>query len=319
MDHLTLSDIQHAPSYEYITGDSFTWGYADYASKYPKVYEALTGKMVVKCGITHSGQAHQFDKFSQVVKAIGHYPKRVLIAYFENDVINDYVYPHTTVIEGFQIDRYEVDGRYRLYERDLHQIRSVIFTSIQEPGIYPTARKVHRTNDQVVEYAKKWLLKYSLSTNLIKYGFDQISQAVPMTIKGKELISSIPSKSLLSGDSTRYSIYKLSEQVRFDDEYRTMKITQSNRRAIMHWAEDARKHAYELTIMIIPNKGSFNQEKLYAGFELFLREQEIPYLNMAKAFHDSNKPVDYFYWPNDGHWNDLGNEFVGAYLAKQLW
>lgn len=318
MDHLTLQQIQNARSYEYITGDSFTWGYADYEYKYPKVYERSTGKTIAKCGITHSGQSHQFDKFNRVVKEIGYYPKRVIVSYFENDVINDYLYPHTTVIEGFQVDRFEVGKHYDLYRRDLNQIHSNILESLNQQMVSTgTQNEVHIKNIEVNELIN-WLQRNSMSFNLLKYGFDQFGLPAMTNYRGEEVSSDKIPKPVASELSIRYPIYKLSEKVRFNNEYRTMPITQANRLAIMRWAKDSRARDYELIFMIIPNKGNFNQADSYSGLRLFLREQGIPYLNMAQVFHDSGKSVDAFYWPQDGHWNNSGNEFVGAFLARQF-
>jgi len=53
--------------YVYFAGDSFTWGYTPYEEKFATLFEAKTGLPTLKCGVTHTGQAHQFDKFREIV------------------------------------------------------------------------------------------------------------------------------------------------------------------------------------------------------------------------------------------------------------
>ncbi len=116
-DRNRLEDFQQSGSFDYFAGDSQTWGYANYESKFPTVYETKTGRMSAKCGVTHTGQLHQYDKFKKIVSLIGRYPKRVFVGYVGNNPSNDFAYPHTTVIEGFQVDTVEVDGT-TLVKRD---------------------------------------------------------------------------------------------------------------------------------------------------------------------------------------------------------
>lgn len=306
MDRHILTEIKQASSYEYITGDSFTWGYADYDSKYPAVYEEQTGKMIVKCGVTHSGQAHQFDKFQKIVKKIGHYPKRVIIGYFENDVVNDYVYPHTTIIEGFQVDTQRVNSRYQLVPRDLNQVRKTILHSLD--GVDDSSR----------ERFLDWVRAHSLSVNLITFGANAL-----FARKYREQSSTIdPMQGARSAadtiDTPLYSIYKLADNVGFDQNYLNLEITETNRRAIRRWVNDAQEHSYELIFILIPTKGGYAQPNSYQGLKQFLQEQTVSYIDLAKPFKESGKPAEYFYWKSDGHWNNEGNKFVGQYLAKQL-
>ena len=270
------------------------------------MYEEQTGKMIVKCGVTHSGQAHQFDKFQKIVKKIGHYPKRVIIGYFENDVVNDYVYPHTTIIEGFQVDTQRVNSRYQLVPRDLNQVRKTILHSLD--GVDDSSR----------ERFLDWVRAHSLSVNLITFGANAL-----FARKYREQSSTIdPMQGARSAadtiDTPLYSIYKLADNVGFDQNYLNLEITETNRRAIRRWVNDAQEHSYELIFILIPTKGGYAQPNSYQGLKQFLQEQTVSYIDLAKPFKESGKPAEYFYWKSDGHWNNEGNKFVGQYLAKQL-
>ena len=291
MDRNTLPLIQHAPSYEYITGDSFTWGYADYDVKYPTIYEKQSHKVIAKCGITHSGQAHQFEKFQRVVKAIGHYPKRVIIGYFANDVINDYLYPHTTILEGYQVDTVRVDDHYQVVRRNLKEVQDTILQSMEANGSFGYTKMLH------------WLQTYSLSFNLLSLSVQMAS--MPLN-----------SKSPLHRPLNNF--YRLADHVDFNQSYLLQPITQANRRAIARWASDAKAHSYELVFLLIPAKGGYAQTPSYVGLQAYLREKNIRYIDLAGPFQRSGKSVDHFYWAHDGHWNNEGNTYVGQYLSEVL-
>lgn len=58
-------------NYVYFAGDSFTWGYAPYDDRFVNVFERLSGIPSLKCGVSHTGQLHQFSKFKEITAAIG--------------------------------------------------------------------------------------------------------------------------------------------------------------------------------------------------------------------------------------------------------
>lgn len=86
--------------YVYFAGDSLTWGFTPFDQKFGTIIERLTDTEILKCGVSHTGQLHQFSKFVELVKKIGKPPKAIFIFYHSNDLANDYAYPHSTVIQG---------------------------------------------------------------------------------------------------------------------------------------------------------------------------------------------------------------------------
>ena len=67
--------------FDYFAGDSFTWGYAAFRSKFASRFEELTGRPTLKCGVGNSGQLHQFSKFKDITARVGRYPDRVFVAF----------------------------------------------------------------------------------------------------------------------------------------------------------------------------------------------------------------------------------------------
>lgn len=284
-DNHTLAEIKAAKQYDYFAGDSFAWGYGNYEQNIPSTYEKLSGRFTVKCGIIHSGQKHQFEKFQRTVKLIGYQPKRVILTFYENDVANDYAYPHTTVIEGYEVDTYKFDpGQFQLVQRDMNQIKQDILA-----GINPKTQSLPIQTDA-------WLDQYSLTWNLLKVGVKQT--------QGKELVT----------------IYGISEGVNYgkDKGYGTADVTKKNREGLDLWINDARQNHYELVMVLIPPKLHHANTQFYGGLRDYLDAKKVRYYDLTEPFYASKKRSEELYWLNDGHLHNEGNVFVGEFLAKTL-
>lgn len=284
-DHHTLAEIKAAKKYDYFAGDSFAWGYGNYEQNIPSTYEKLSGRFTVKCGIIHSGQKHQFEKFQRTVRLIGHQPKRVILTFYENDVANDYAYPHTTVIEGYEVDTYKFDpGQFQLVQRDMNQIKQDILA-----GINPKTQSLPIQIDA-------WLDQHSLTWNLLKVGVKQA--------QGKELAT----------------IYGISEGVNYgkDKGYATADVTKKNREGLDLWINDAKKNHYELVMVLIPPKLHHANTQFYGGLRDYLVAKKVRYYDLTEPFYASKKRSEELYWLNDGHLRNEGNTFVGNYLDSKL-
>jgi hypothetical protein len=284
-DRNRLEDFKRSGSFDYFAGDSQTWGYAIYERKFPTVYERKTGRLSAKCGVTHTGQLHQYDKFQKTVSLIGRYPARVFVGYVGNDPSNDFAHPHTTVIEGFQVDTVEVDGT-TLVDRDLEPIRERILEWLA------TSPEPVTPIESLQDHLKKW----SLSANLIYVGKERLVS----TCHGGPL-----------------PIYSLDTLYDFKQDYASNDITARNRQAIREWSKDAKDHSYELTFLLFPPKHRFSDTSHFSGLREFLKSHQVGFVDFTFAFQDSDRGADSLYWPVDRHFNNEGNEFVGEYLSKQ--
>lgn len=284
-DHHSLSEIQKAKSYDYLAGDSFAWGYGNYENNIGSTYERVSGRFTVKCGIIHSGQRHQFEKFNRIVNLIGHYPKRVILTFYANDVANDFAFPHTTVIDGYEVDTLIFDSKnYKLVRRDLEKIQETIkhFTNPKERPL--------------IKIISGWLKEHSISWNLIKFTYDKTFGEASGTI------------------------YLMNELInyRIDGGYENAVISKENRNAIEGWVADSIKNKYELIIVLIPPKLFHAQSMYYEGLRQYLSQKKIRHFDLSYPFWDARLRSEELYWLNDGHLKNEGNTFVGTYLAKQL-
>ena len=104
------SDRSGKPYAVYLAGDSQTWGYSPFSAKFGSLLQDRLGKPVAKCGVTHTGQRHQFQKFLEVSSQLGYFPPVVVVNVVPNDLTNDYLFPEATEIDGYLINQARLAG-----------------------------------------------------------------------------------------------------------------------------------------------------------------------------------------------------------------
>ncbi|MEZ5597572.1 MAG: hypothetical protein R3E84_14495 [Pseudomonadales bacterium] len=95
--------------YVYLVGDSYTWGYAPFEDKFGAHLEQDLSIPVMKCGVTHSGQRHQLLKLLEIERETASTPQLMLTFWYLNDIANDHYFPHSTVVDGWQLDMVSVE------------------------------------------------------------------------------------------------------------------------------------------------------------------------------------------------------------------
>lgn len=86
--------------YTLILGDSQTWGYAPLEHKWTTKLEKLSGKFMLKCGVTGYGTLQELRKAQRVAGQVGHVPERLIALYVSNDFNDDFFFPQRTVYAG---------------------------------------------------------------------------------------------------------------------------------------------------------------------------------------------------------------------------
>jgi hypothetical protein len=90
--------------YVLLLGDSFTFGYAALEQTRGAILEQLIGVRALKCGVGGYGPRQERHKLEAVVTRAGR-PRFVIVGYVMNDLLDDYLYPHRTVIDGYMINK----------------------------------------------------------------------------------------------------------------------------------------------------------------------------------------------------------------------
>ena len=95
-----------APGYVLVIGDSATWGYVPVEANWATELGRLTGRQVVKCGVTGIGTKYETVLLEWLIQRIGSSPSTVILLYTMNDLNDDYVYPSYRVVDGQRLDAF---------------------------------------------------------------------------------------------------------------------------------------------------------------------------------------------------------------------
>jgi hypothetical protein len=95
-----------APGYVLVIGDSATWGYVPVEANWATELGRLTGRQVVKCGVTGIGTKYETVLLEWLVQRVGTPPSTVILLYTMNDLNDDYVYPSYRVVDGQRLDAF---------------------------------------------------------------------------------------------------------------------------------------------------------------------------------------------------------------------
>ncbi len=90
--------------YVLLLGDSLTWGYVALEQTWGAILEQHLGRRVLKCGVGGYGSRAELHKLEDVVARAGR-PRLVIVGHFTNDLLDDYLYPSITVIDGYAVSK----------------------------------------------------------------------------------------------------------------------------------------------------------------------------------------------------------------------
>lgn len=276
----------------YLAGDSFTWGYASYDKKFGTILEKKLNKKVFACGVSHTGQAHQFKKFIRLFD-VGLRPEVVIVNLFSNDLDNDHFFPHTTVINGFMVETHEVCGNvikddeftYKVFQHD--QLKEMVEET---------------TNRQTS--VKGVVRKYSLTASVIA----TLKWALLPTNESSES----PSNTALSCVRSVYSGIS-----NIGDMYRTSPYTKKHREYIKDWINHAKLNNYRLVFSAIPSKDMENDVSIP-----FIMEYIEEISGETSRFDDycdhHCRTSQEVYYVFDEHFSENGNLVYAEYLFDLL-
>jgi hypothetical protein len=296
------ADYQTQRPYVYFAGDSFTWGFAAYESKFATVWEELTGGLAAPCGVTHSGQRHQFDKFTRVVAAIGVMPAVVVVGFDGNDPANDAAYPHTTVIDGYLVDSVFVKNHV-LVPADRGRLERIVDSRIQDLQRMSGSRR-----GLVVNFLKVFSLSANILNGALHSGVDAARR---LAIKPTS-----PSRTEHDGlgeiGDDLYSYFTADDtRARYANDVRA----DSNKAAILRWRDHASQNGYRLIFLLIPWKEHFGDAGYFAQVTSWMSANGVQFIDLTAAVTQSSMRRDQLYWEFDGHLNEVGNRMLGRYLA----
>jgi hypothetical protein len=310
-DRNELDGLRAAPQYHYFGGDSYTWGFAEYDSKFATVWEEATGKVAAKCGVTHTGTVAQFEKFKRVAAAVGRMPATVFVGFYVNDPANDAAFPHSTVVDGYMVDTAFLSGG-RIVHPPVEEVKAVVAASVRELEAPMGA----------VERAKAAVWVFSLTANLADRARIALRDAsAPAATQSPAPKVEMPPAA--AGQQVRPTS-RFGANLYYWYEPGTMKTsfagdprTQATRDAMLRWAAHARQNKYRLVFLLVPPRDSFDDPEFYGQVRGFLAAHGIEHLDFAPLFRSGGYSRRDLYYTRDAHWNATGNRVVGKLLAER--
>jgi hypothetical protein len=293
-------------SYVYFAGDSFTWGYAPFDQKFGTIIERVTGTTIFKCGVSHTGQIHQFEKFVDIVEQVGRQPEAVFVFYYLNDVVNDYAYPHTIVIQGWQIDSVSLDENYELIRHSRQKLEQVLADRLNR-------LQLQRERERQAGWwtrAKYSLMYYSLSTNILKYALDRASLAAGLSAQ--------PNQRRMGEMPAYNNLYYLPSEKNGRFWYLDNPKAQRNKAALLSFSRYSEEHKIDLIVVLLPWSVKPVHRNWYAELRDFLAQNHIRYIDLTQKFIDQGLQRKDLKWAYDGHFSPSGNKFVAEALMDEF-
>jgi hypothetical protein len=297
------------PGYFYFAGDSFTWGYSSYGQKFATLFEKRTGIPSLKCGVTHTGTLHQFDKFNDIVTSVGRRPQQVVIGYCLNDVENDYAYPHSTVIRGWLVDNVFLDTE------NYSKVR-VEDAWLEEKVRAKLSREDVRHSPQTGwDAAKRMIKRYSLVAQVLSGAVGRLRAALTPRV-----VEQSPPRGFVYEGRMVSTIYSLMSLHTRDGKFRyaSTRFTDANRAALIAWSEHAKLNNYGLTVAIMPEKEFYERDGFFSELIDFLRLNDIDYIDLTAELRALGAPVDEVCWERDVHLSPSGNRLVAQILVRRF-
>lgn len=279
-------DVEHSnlKRYIYLAGDSTAWGYTRFEKKFGTLLEQKLDVPVVKCGVTHTGQLHQLSKMKEVIGKIGAPPEVILVVWCHNDIANDAFYPHSTVIDGWQVDTTYVTSTKEVV-RDAPEVLA------------------ERVRSQVNSYrsssskTKRFLIKYSAIYHFFSLALNRfIGRWLPNTAYD---------------DPDRLMIYSLQRESRSTPvlPYRGDDLARKNQEALLQVQAYADSINSKLLIALLSLRKNHNAE-----VRDFLQAHSINFIDLGDAGYTfSDKQLS---WRLDPHANEKGNEVIADALHQ---
>lgn len=289
-------ELQAPESYVYFAGDSFLWGYVPNEQHFATLTEEESGRTVLKCGVTHTGQRHQYAKLLEIIDKVGKAPQEIFVFHYLNDVANDYAYPHSTVVRGWLIDDVMVDQNDRLVRLTRPELEQRVDTKLKEIALAET---------DFVALAKKYAKYYSLSTNIAVYLKDLVVAEF-----GRWKVLSTAGQDTQSLEM----IYTLPNEKDGRYWYGDNPQARPNQEAMLDFKRLAAEREIRLVVVLIPHKRNATNPEWYTELRAFLAANEIEHIDLAEAFSEKEIDVETHYWPADGHFNAVGNSLVAEIL-----
>ena len=310
--------------YVLLLGDSFTWADVPHESTFGSLVENLIGVRVLKCGVSGYGTRQELNKLEQVVKQVGP-PSVIVVGYFVgNDLINDYLFPQYTVVNGYVVGKIGfVELSTLLGER---RIRT------EEELKEEMAKRFPKEATGSMAKTKDFLVKHSFVYNLLRNDIGLRQVAFRLGLADPPSRSSAAQQPAADNESL-YPFRPIQDAVWLRDAW-TLHLDN-----VKQLKKAAEKHNAKLLMVLIPTveqvyeylrppagTETLNWEYPNTRLREFFEKEEISFLDLLPEFrryanHQPKPGLDAredLYWPHDIHLNVKGNQLAAFLICRYM-
>jgi hypothetical protein len=265
-------------------GDSSTWGYAELEDKWTTHLEALSGRRVLKCGVSGTGPKYQEIKARKTIAKVGVSPTVILVLYDKwNDLNDDVLFPDDVVIDGHRGNT--------LKSLDLR-----------------TGELIRHTRAEVEAELRQYLQDRE-AFSLTRYLTEHLTTAAMLRQALERLDAYATRDDPILTDPAQVYLWRV-DPARYPWVVEAFEEHLDNIRALRRMAEE---HGAELVLIT----DELPKTELHLRLRAFL-DNEMPYhIDVAEpmARAAQGQPTRYHH---DGHWNALGNRLAGEIIHRYL-
>ena len=270
----------------YLAGDSYTWGFVPTKKRFSNILSNELKKFdVYNCGVPHTGQFHQFSKFLQIFRNLKNLDI-VIINISENDIENDFFYPHSEVIDGYLADNKHWclnNNEIKIFKRSSDDL------------------KKNFDNSNLKNYIISKIARNSATSNILYYWY-------------KSFYNTVVVKNFTSFECPKLSsnIYEYSNfnQKLMDDFLKEYKFK------LQKWINHSKENDYEIIFSIISKKNSQRKESQII-FD-YIQRQNIKVFKFDDYISEANIIKKNLYWKYDTHLNIEGHKENAVYLKNAI-
>lgn len=295
-------DKEHAQfdRYVYFAGDSFTWGYAPFDDNFGTVIERLSNTPILQCGVPHTGQRHQYEKFVEIVGHIRNLPKAIFVFYFSNDIIDDYIHPHSTVIDGWLVDTVSVDENDGIVRPTDQELKATLADKLEQ------LEQKEREKISWWGRVKGGLKTYSLAVNILSHAKNKVIEMTYLLTPSKKTTPPIRNFYAL-GHQEKNGTYWYSDNPR----------AQANKTALLSFKRFSTEKHIPFVVVLIPHKYKAT-ERWYEELRAFLAENGVRYVDLTIRFREKGLTTSDVFWVHDGHLNPSGKAATAEILVDEF-
>ena len=284
-----FDNTQSYENYIYLGGDSFVWGYDDYEKTLGVYIEKKLKQKVAKCGVTNTGQIHQYKKFQEFLKKNNEYPRKIIIGHYSNDLHDDFLFPESIVVNGWLVKNPE-------NEFGLKKITDSILRLEQNHQ--------NRLKTDFVYYLKNqhWII-YIINNSFTISGLRELRDFFKKIRNSKKNLETI--KNINKNDKTKADNNKCSYE-----NYNSLDCINKNKEAIRKFNTFSKINNIDFLMILIPNLNDLkNNIDIYKNLRFYLDQNNIDYIDLYNQIKLSDLDFNKLY-NRDTHLSEFGIKFL---------